>query len=114
MLGINNLDWLVTKANQLVQLFKPKQTASSSLLLHSAQQQLIQNEPSAIKFSTEHKVPIGSKWANNKNQQRNRGQYQNIHNPRNTGQFNNQIQNHTQLQYSNRTNCSPNQGNFNG
>ena len=51
-LDINDLDQLVTKANQLVQLFKPKQTASSSLLSHSAQQQLIQNEPSAIMFST--------------------------------------------------------------
>ena len=114
LLDINNLDWLVTKANQLVQLFKPKQTASSSLLLHSAQQQLTQNEPLAIKFSTEHKVPIGSKWANNNNQQRNRGQYQNTHIPRNIGQFNNQIQNRTQFQYSNRTNCSLNQGNSNG
>ena len=36
LLDINNLDQLVTKANQLVQLFKSKQTASSSLLLHSA------------------------------------------------------------------------------
>ena len=85
MLDINDLDWLVTKANKLVQLFKPKQTASSSLLSHSTQQQLTKNEPSAIKFSMEHKVPIGSKWANNNNQQRNRGQYQNTHNPRNTG-----------------------------
>ena len=85
LLDIDDLDQLVTKDNQLVQLFKPKQTASSSLLSHSAQQQLLKNKPSAIKFSTEHKVSKGSKWANNNNQQRNRGQYQNTHNPRNTG-----------------------------
>ena len=81
---------------------------------HSAQQQLTQNEPLAIKFSTEHKVPIGSKWANNNNQQRNRGEYQNICNPSNTGWFNNQIQNLTTFQYSNRKNHSLNQGYFNG
>ena len=38
LLDINNLDCLVTKANQLVQQFKPKQTTSSSLLSHSAQE----------------------------------------------------------------------------
>ena len=64
LLDINDLDHLVTKANQLVQLFKLKQTTSSSLLSHSAQEQLLQNVLSTNEFQKEYKMPIGSKWTN--------------------------------------------------
>ena len=112
LLDINNLDHLVTKANQLVQLFKPKQTTPSSLLSHSVQQQLSQNTFPTNEIQKEYKIPIGSKWTNN-NQQKNKGQYPNNLNPRGPGQFNNQTHTRTQSQYSNRGNCSSNQGNFN-
>ena len=91
LLDINNLDHLVTKANQLVQLFKLKQTISSSLLSHSAQEQLSQNVLHTNEFQKEYKGPTGSKWTND-NLQKSKGQYQNSCNPRNPGQFNNQTQ----------------------
>ena len=109
---INDLDHLVTKANQLVQLFKQKQTTSSSLLSHSAQEQLSQNVLSTNKFQKEYKIPIGSKWTND-NSQKSKIQYQNSCNLRNPGWFNNQTQAHKQPQYLNRGNHSSNQGNFN-
>ena len=112
LLDINDLNHLGTKANQLVQLFKPKQTTPSSLLSHSAQQQLSQNVLPTNEVQKEYKVPIGSKWTNN-NQQKNKGQYQNTRNPQNPSQFNNPTQTHMQSQYHNRGNCSLNQGNFN-
>ena len=111
LLDINNLDHLVTKANQLVQLFKPKQTTSSSLLSHSAQEQLSQNVLHTNELQKEYKIPIGSKLTND-NLQKGKGQYQNSCNPRNPGQFNNQTQTHNQPQYFNRGHCSLNQGNF--
>ena len=91
LLDINDLGRLVTKTNNLVQLFKPKQIASSSLLSHSTQQQITQTKPSAIKFYTEDKVQNGPTIVTNRNQ------YQNICNPRNPSWFNNQTQNHTQF-----------------
>ena len=112
LLDINNLDCLVTKASQLVQLFKLKQTTSISLLSHSAQEQLSQNVLSTNKFQKEYKIPIGSKWTND-NSQKSNSQYQNSHNPRNPGQFNNQTQTHDKPQYLNKGNHSSNQGNFN-
>ena len=71
LLDINDLDRLVTKSNQLVQLFKSKQAMSSSLLSHLAQQQQLSQRMMPItQTEKEYKFPIGSKWSNN--QQKNR------------------------------------------
>ena len=112
LLDINDLDHLVTKANQLVQLFKPKTNNTSSLLSHSEQQQIAQNTLPTNEIHKEYKVHIGSKW-NNNSQQKNRVQYQNLHSQKGFSQPNNQTQTHTQFQQSNRGNCSSNQGNNN-
>ena len=77
LLDINDLDCLVTKANQLVQLFKPKATNTSSLLTHLEQQQIMQNNLPTNQIQKDYKVPIGSKW-NNNSPQKNRPQYQNL------------------------------------
>ena len=90
LLNINDLDHLVTKANQLVQLFKPKSNDANLLLSHSAQQQIMQNTLSTNEIQKEYKVPIGSKW-NNKHQQKSRVHYQNACNQKGPGQPNNQI-----------------------
>ena len=76
LLDINDLDHLVTKANQLVQLFKLKSNNASSLLSHSAQQQIAQNTLPTNEIHKKYKVAIGSKW-NNNSQQKSRVQYQN-------------------------------------
>ena len=70
LLDINDLDHLVTKANQLVQLFKPKSNNTSSLLSHSEQQQIAHNTLSTNEVQKDHKVSIGSKW-NNSSPQKN-------------------------------------------
>ena len=109
LLDINDLDHLVTKANQLVQLFKPKSTNTSSLLTHSEQQQITQNNLPTNQIQKDYKVPLGSKW-NNNSSQKNKPQYQNLHSQRGTNQPNNLIQNHTQIPYANRGNHASTQG----